>query len=245
MSHFYDAAAKEPRHFVEKKSGGGNRPTTIADARKFGWYPGVTTILAAADRHAFTEWKMRNAAMAAVTTPRLDGESLDAFVERILSVDAQDESTRAKDRGLAIHDAISLALDYKKCDPLYEPYVTETLLMVADFGVLKAHDLLVFGDRYGGVLDALFQREDLLTVVDFKTCTRLPTKSYFDHRCQLAAYAMAMGNVSDCRIQTANVYLCTSAKAVAVFTHPEWQTAGKAFLALAEYWRLVNQWTEK
>src|SRR4026207_2033828 len=94
--HWYDPIAGEPRHFIQKKDGSGTRPSTIADARKNNWLPSVTTVLKVLAKPALTEWLCRNAATAALTTPRIDGEALDAFLERIMRKDATDEAEKAK-----------------------------------------------------------------------------------------------------------------------------------------------------
>src|SRR5690348_5070970 len=62
MSHYYELtnAGVIPRHFVDVASRPGElRPTTIRDAKKFGWTPSVTTILNLLDKPALTDWKIQ------------------------------------------------------------------------------------------------------------------------------------------------------------------------------------------
>lgn len=239
--HFYDPITKEARHFIEKKNGAGLRPTTVVDARKHGYYPSVTTILKAADKPALTKWLCRNAATAALTTPRLSGEDLDAFLERILSRDAVDESDKAKDLGTQVHDAIECSLTGKPFNPDLLKYVEPVVNETNQFGQMVMCETVVIGDRYAGKMDSLFQDIGLLTVLDFKTCKKLPKKSWFEHQCQLGAYALTLGNTGSDRIQTANIYISTTEPGqVLTCINKDWERPAKAFLALAEYWRLVN-----
>jgi len=53
----------------------GRRNTTVKDAREHGLLPSVTTIIACHARPALEIWKQQNAILAALTLPRIDGES--------------------------------------------------------------------------------------------------------------------------------------------------------------------------
>jgi hypothetical protein len=52
---------------------------TLRDARKFGWYPGVTSIIKCAAAPGLETWKQNQVLMAALTLPRVEGETSDSF----------------------------------------------------------------------------------------------------------------------------------------------------------------------
>ena len=58
-----------------KKDGEGTRATTLADARKLGLLPSVTSIIGVLDKPALSNWKMDRAALAAVANPKQPDES--------------------------------------------------------------------------------------------------------------------------------------------------------------------------
>ena len=55
------------------------RPTTLRDARKLGLLPSVTNILSILSKPELTSWLQEQAVMAALTLPRIAGETEDAF----------------------------------------------------------------------------------------------------------------------------------------------------------------------
>ena len=56
------------------------RPTTLRDARKLGLLPSVTNILGVIAKPELTAWLQEQAVMAALTLPRIAGETEDAFL---------------------------------------------------------------------------------------------------------------------------------------------------------------------
>lgn len=223
---------------VPKKSGG-ERKATLADAKKCGYLPSVTTILQAAAKPALDRWKQRNAIIAALTTPRIDGENEDAFAERVLSQDVNSISDAAKDKGTAIHGGIEKALNGEPYDESLSAYVLPVLDACKQFGGIVAREKAIVGDGYAGKMDAIFINGDTLTVVDFKTCSALPKAQYDEHLLQLAAYAYP----TDAR-KVANIYISTAeAGKIAVMINPlvEWlETYHNGFVPLLKFWRWRN-----
>lgn len=126
--HWYDRDGT-PMYEIAAKDGT-MRAATLRDARKFGWYPGVTTITRCAAAPQLEEWKQRQVLLAARTLPRLDGENDDSFDRRIMS-DSQEQAREARDRGTEYHAAIQS--HYEGIPPSEELWpvvkgVTETLL---------------------------------------------------------------------------------------------------------------------
>jgi hypothetical protein len=66
--HWY-APDGTPRYEVMGKNGN-MRPATLRDARKMGWYPGVTSIIKCAAAPGLESWKQNQVLLAALTLPR-------------------------------------------------------------------------------------------------------------------------------------------------------------------------------
>lgn len=244
MSNHYYTINGEPRHFVEKKSGG-QRNATIADARKNGWLPSPTTILRVLDKPALTEWHKRNAILAALTTPRIDGETDDAFAERVLRVDVNAISDAAKDLGTRVHDAIEKALSGEPVADSGD--VMGCVMPVIDackaFGRVIWTEKVVVGKGYAGRCDAALEGEHCITIVDFKTtgAKELPKRSYPEHRYQLASYAKALGFTGEKPIITANVYISTARIGeTSVCINTEWQEDFATFELCRKLWCAIN-----
>jgi hypothetical protein len=84
---------------------GGMRACTLKDARKLGLYPGVTTIIRCAAAPGLERWKIEQAILAALTLPRIEGESSDQLLSRIRN-DADEQARKARERGTEIHAAV-------------------------------------------------------------------------------------------------------------------------------------------
>lgn len=234
-----------PAYEQPKKDGSGMRNTTLADARKQNLLPSATTILSLLDKPALTRWRQVNAIEAALTTPRLPGEDLDTFAERVLNVDTESIGDAAKQRGTDIHALIEQALagygDVLSGNPLSE-YVLPVLEACRKFGAVQAAEKVVVGDGYAGKLDAVFSDAGMLTVVDFKTSKTMPKSPYVEHRLQLACYAKAFGQGN---IQTANIYIDSNNPGkLAVYVDTEWHEAYEnGFKPLLAYWQWVKGYT--
>ncbi len=243
-SHWYDPKTAEPKHSVERSDGQGQRPTTLRDARKFGWVPSTTNVLRVLDKPALNAWKTEMACLTVLTAPRLEGEQLDAFVHRVLHEEKQQEQEGAKARNLGtdIHAAAELALKGQPYDTALSVYVEPAIAEILRTGRVVATEKIVVGDRYAGKLDCMTQGNDLLTLWDIKSAKTLPkTESYWEHQCQTASYAKAVENPGRLRIQTANVYVSTiEPGTIKVCAQIEWERAWQAFKALVAYWYLAN-----
>src|SRR5204862_974206 len=102
-SHWYLRDGR-PFHEIAKKDRSGNRPVTLADARKVLAFPSVTNVLNVLAKPGLDAWKIEQGIMAALTLPRLPDESLDTFAHRVV-VDMGEQVEKAADFGSAIHAA--------------------------------------------------------------------------------------------------------------------------------------------
>jgi len=218
------------------------RNTTLRDARKHGFAPSVTTILSVADKPALTAWKVDQALMAALTLPRIDGESLDAFKKRAAQ-DARQHSIDAADEGTRIHAAIE---SYFMGDDSYNRKYDDHVIAVADALVG------VFGGNvnwlpeksfcsplgYGGKVDLHCTG----AVVDFKTKDFGPDDkvvAYDEQIMQLDAYRHGLGYPT---ATMANVYVSRSHPGeVRVIIHENGDHFER-FKLLLQYWKLSKNY---
>lgn len=240
--HWYSADG-QPKHFIECKSREGLRPSTLADARKNGWYPSVTSILKAVARPQLTDWLIRNAVVAAVTTPRLEQEGLDDFVDRILARDAQDESQKAMDLGSEIHKSCEEHFAGRLFAPQFKPYVDAVVTDLASIGrVLHSEKVLVHPSGFAGRTDVILEGHERLVVVDLKSCKKFPDKlPWFEHRLQVASYASCLGNTNRLPIHTAVEYISTVEPGkTRLFVMEDWEADWITFQHVFAVWKALN-----
>ncbi len=191
--HWYARNGK-PMYEVLAADGNSLRPATLRDARKNGWYPGVTSIIKCAAAPNLEIWKQDQIVMAIRTLPRLPNEGDESFFARAI-VDSQEQGRKARERGTEIHAAIQGHYEGKPPSVEMWPYVqgvAETLK--ANFGNIDwiaekacAHPI-GFGTKADLHADA---------VLDFKgkdfTKADIPKlKTWDDHHMQLGATRHAL-----------------------------------------------------
>jgi len=246
-AHFYTKTG-EPMHFIERSDGQGTRPTTLRDAKKLGLLPSPTSILKVLRAPQLEAWKIEMACLSVLTAPRKEGEALDAFVERVLHTERQqdEQAQKARDLGTRIHDAIAgVLMGAAECPVELAPFVAPAIAEMHLFGKVAATEEVVCGERCAGRLDARFFDEQVqrVTVVDIKTTSNPPLKgSWLEHKLQLSFYAEALPCTH--AIQTANVYISTKTPGiVTVDTHKDWrQTYECGFKPLLDYWCFANNY---
>ena len=241
-THWYSQAG-EPVYTVIGKNGK-ERNTTLRDARKLNLAPSVTTIMSVAAKPALENWKIDQALMAALTLPRLEGESLDDFMLRAKS-DSKEQAIQAAQRGTEIHALIEIGFaEGKDSSPFRAVFDALNALFPVEPWVAEES---FCSDGFGGKID-LYSPNGI--VVDFKTkdglCGKDPSRLVYDeHGMQLSAYAMGLGFKNPSRISV----FVDRADPTLVLTHhwdPEsHEKHSKMFLALLEYWQLVKGYSAK
>ena len=116
-THWYDAEGK-PAYTVVGANGN-ERSVTLRDARKHNYFPSVTTILGVAAKPALENWKIDQALMAALTLPRIEGESLDEFMKRAKQ-DSKQQAIDSAAEGTAIHADIEMGFAGERDSPVYQ-----------------------------------------------------------------------------------------------------------------------------
>jgi hypothetical protein len=248
-SHFYFPDGKPCYEVPYADPRKGNRKTTLADARKLGLLPSVTTILKVLHREALVNWLIEQACLAVLTSPRQDGEDLDAFVQRILHTDrVQDqEAEAARDRGTAIHNAIEARFAGEPVDEAIWPLAQPAYAEIEKRGRVIGVETCVAGQGYAGKVD-LVQENDAIWIWDWKTTKKLPRAAWKEHVLQGAAYAAAYaarGTTGDLHIRTGNVYIDSSTGEFIVCEHEEnWVAVyEKGFWPLVKVWQYLNSYS--
>lgn len=244
--HWYTKTG-EACYEVPRADGSGMRPTTLADARKLGLLPSVTTILGVLRKPQLESWLVEQSVLAALTTPRNEGEALDAFVQRVLHTEkVQDqESDIAKKRGTEIHDALE---QWAKGYPIQQemkPWIEPVADFLNKFGpVIEAERIVVHEAGYAGRTDLIQERYSNGSehVWDFKTTKKLPKAPWSEHLLQLSAYASAVYG-EECGTSTGNIYISTiePGKFVVFENDDWWPTYLDGFKPLLDHWKWANR----
>lgn len=184
--HWYCKQTGEPRHFIKSKVGR-SRATTLADARKHGYVPSVTSVLNIIDKPALTEWRIDQALDSALILPRREGESVLEFKWRAKQ-DAKEQVSRAADLGTQLHKALAGEPAFGWIEHVQA--VMDCLEKYFGHRWWNKEDCFVSDYGYGGSVDLY----DLDLVLDYKTKPKiLEDKRYaYDQVMQLAAYAVGM-----------------------------------------------------
>jgi hypothetical protein len=155
--------------YTVKAKDGSDRPATLRDARKLNLVPSVTAIIKCAAAPGLQYWMQKQVMLAALTLPKVDGETEDAYLSRILN-DSKEQARKAAERGTAIHAAIQGFYEDETPTPGYEPYIQGACKAVSDWGgtgTVDRGEVLLSSSglrREGGP-----SRNRRCGVIDFKT----------------------------------------------------------------------------
>lgn len=189
-------------NYADRKRAGETRPPTLADARKLGLYPSESLVRSMLARPALQAWQATQYIMAALTLPRLEGESLDEFAVRVVE-DGEAYRNQAAAAGQDLHAAIA---DYMAGRDAFSYRGDWSAHLRAFAGWWEASGLRCLAAEhrfvnhefgYGGMVDCLAtdvddpqDLEDLI-VIDWKTQETepgQPVRWYDDWAIQLASY---------------------------------------------------------
>lgn len=188
--HWYQIDGK-PAYTTMGKNGK-ERNTTVKDAREHGFLPSVTTIIGCAAKPGLDVWKQQQAILAALTLPRIDGETEEDWLSRVVS-DSKQTAKQAAERGTLVHGVIEAFYDgvYMPEIPIYVREVEK--IIIEHFGEqLWVPEKSFANNGYGGKCDLISSAG---FVIDFKTTEKDLDKLdyYFEHQMQLAAYRSGFG----------------------------------------------------
>lgn len=218
--HWYDRFG-QPAYELATKSPGAKNPTrtpTVKDALELDLYPSVTTIMKVLHKPGLQQWLYSQYILSALTLPRGELESMDAFAQRVAK-DAQVESGRAADFGTRLHALIEWWLsNYGATEPILPPVDEVNPMDMVYLGNMQrwfnAHQVEPHGlevsftnekEGFGGKVDFIGFIDGEFYVADWKTQNTLdgkgeskPVVFYPEWGAQLRAYARGLG-YEDCK----------------------------------------------
>lgn len=216
------------------------RNTTLRDAREHNLVPSVTTILNVAAKPQLTQWLQKQVLLAALTLPKIESESEEDYLSRILD-DSKEQGRAAADAGTDIHAAIEAFYRGEVWDKHQEHVQGCVKALDGHFGPQPWIAERAFGHElgYGGKVDLHCPG----IVVDIKTKEFTdPAKvdGYEDHRMQLAAYRVGLALP---HARCANIFVSRSVPGLCVikeWTPEELDEAWEMYYHLLRFWQIKN-----
>ena len=231
-----------PQYTVEAKKGG-QRNTTLRDARTMNLVPSVTTVLNIAAKPALLAWMQQQVLYAALTLPRRPDEPEKEYIDRIIN-DSKEQGRSAADAGTDIHASIQGFYEGQSTGKHTEMVAACTQAIDNWAGPRTWISERAFAHEagFGGKCD-LYSEADGGFVADIKTKEFTdPDKigGYDEHLMQLAAYRVGLG-VPNARC--ANVFVSRNVPGLVVVK--EWpleqlDTGWAMFMHLLSFWQLKN-----
>lgn len=239
-----------PQYTVKAKDGS-DRPTTLRDARKMDLVPSVTTVLKIAAKPGLEAWKQEQMLLAALTLPRLDGESEKDLVARIVA-DSKETAKQAAERGTRIHEEVETHFAGKKSP---RGWAVEEAL----FDHFKLHpDNPWLVERsfasdlgFGGKVDLHCTANEFAKyglVADIKSKDFGPNEdvvAYDEHLMQLAAYRHGLGLPN---ARCANVFVAVKNPhlvKIVEWSEEDLKKGWAMFQCLLEFWKLKNNFGDQ
>lgn len=234
-----------PRYQVKAKSSGLMRGTTLADAKREGYVPSVTTVTSIVAKPALTNWLIEQAIHAALTLPR--GSMSEADYINAIKTDGKASAKAAAEEGDRIHNACEAFYKGEHVPPAYRAHAAEVGQVLLDLfpGVTdwRAEDSFASELGYGGRVDLHSPSTGI--VVDFKTKDGDFTdgkKLAYDQDVQLAAYQRGL-NLP--RNKCANLFISrTHPGKVAshVWSAEQIDRAWDEFVCILALWKAQKKW---
>jgi len=233
--------------YTMKKKDGGDRKTTLRDARKFKLVPSVTTIFGIMAKPALDRWKTMKTIDAALAVERNEGESDESLYYRILN-QSNSETSEAANLGTRIHDAIDQSFDGITIPEDLIKYVAPTMLYLNELGlknIVREKVVVNKEEGYGGRVDLLAEYGGGNIIIDFKTRKSKAGQKMLPYEfqpTQIAAYAMAaFGTLDNC--WGANLYISTTEEGrieTAVYDPEKLKQEYDTFLCMNSLWRYIK-----
>ena len=186
--HFYTQTGSPAYRIIGKN--GKERNTTVRDARERNLVPSVTTILGIIAKPGLNTWLQQQVLLAALTLPRIAGETEENWLERVMS-DSKSTGRDAMDRGTMMHSVLERYYSGERDD--YPRYVDQVDAAIQiHFGQeqrWEAERSFAY-EGFGGKVDLIAEN----IVIDFKSKDKLDkVVPYHEQIMQLAAYRVGLG----------------------------------------------------
>jgi hypothetical protein len=175
--------------------------------------------------------------LAALTLPKLQDESEDAYLQRILT-DSREQARKAAERGTAIHATIQGHYEGNPPAEEYLPHAIGTDRIVSEWmkGPWNPERSFAHPMGFGGKCDL----SHALAVIDFKTKefdADTPLKTWDEHAMQLAAYRHGL-NLPNARCAIVYVSVTNPGLAKLIeIPEADLQRGWKCFYSLLQYWK--------
>ena len=245
--HWYDAEGRSAHVILGKN--GKERNTTVADARKMGLLPSVTSVQGILHKEQLVSWRIEQAIMSALTLPKEEGEDLGEYAKRVVK-DSKEQTTKAADHGSAMHacmEDILLGRPVSRNETL-APYI-KTFTEWAEKNVEKTHwcEKSLVGAGYAGRCDAYVKLRGIGdAIIDLKNRKINPKAIpfYENSDCpQLWAYRSASENPKAACVSIVLASNDASKLMTRVWDDDELYQAGIGFNALLKVWAWVKGYT--
>lgn len=241
--HWYHRDTGESVYQVKAKNGS-MRNTTLRDARVMNLVPSVSGIIGVMASEGLVQWRINNTLMSALTLPKIEGETVDQFGERV-KVDSKEQSAQAMDTGTRIHKSIELYMQGERDVefPLHAESVVKA--MEKHFGERPWEGEVSFAHKhYGGKTDCIDFLGDGI-VIDFKSKDFTdPAKvvAYDNLPMQLSAYREGFLKP---KARCANIFVSVQnpeLTKVIEYRDEELQRAWAMFQCCLRLWQLKNNY---
>lgn len=247
--HWY-AKDGSPCYTMTGKNGK-ERAVTLRDARELALVPSVSGITQMLPKPALDAWKVNQGIMAALTLPRIAGETDEQFIARVVQ-DSKEQARKAAEEGGALHGALERDLQCKQVDPRWQGHVSEVhrALLAVGVDLRNGQPEHSFASPlgYGGKCDWHSRPQNVL--LDFKSKPKIEDgkqMAYDEHLLQLVAYAKGFGLPDDCRLL--NVFIGVQDRRVVVHDwsalaehSADHERAWTLFQSLLRTWQLVKRY---
>jgi hypothetical protein len=183
-SHWYTKNA-EPMYSVIGKNGK-ERNTNVKDARELELLPSVTTIISLLARPELENWKIEQVLLASLTLPKIDGESDNDYIQRIIK-DSKEYSKKAMDFGTQVHAYIEAILSNTEFTGIISDELkTNIQNFISEHQIYGSCEVLGADGRKAGKVDFLGSFDGVMSIIDWKTSGK--TAYYDSYLYQLVAY---------------------------------------------------------
>ena len=234
-THYYHQDGSPCYTIIGKN--GKERPTTLREARTMNLVPSVTHVLNLASKPGLDNWKIDQAILAALTTPRIDGEPEADYLSRI-KISSKEQASKAADRGTQIHSWVEQGFRGEFLPPVgwegarYYFSANDTLEKECGFQDWSSEKSFA-RDGFGGKCDL----HNNCFVIDFKTTEKdLATiKTWDEHSMQLGAYRHGLG-VEGAKCGILYIHVKTAESKLLWVDEEELQKGFKCFMALLMFW---------
>jgi hypothetical protein len=242
--HWYERESGKPMYQIVGKNGN-LRNTTLRDARTMNLVPSVSGIIKVAASPGLEKWKMQQMMLASLTLPKIDGETEDQYIDRIIA-DSKETGMKAAERGTAIHASVQNY--FEGADKVQYQLHAEAVQSALNeyFGERPWECELSFGSKvgFGGKCDLIDKLGNGI-IADVKTKEFTdPSKvvTYDEHLMQLAAYRQGFLMP---KARCINIFVSVQEPVqvkIVEWTQEDLDRGWAMFSSLLRYWQIKNNY---